>query len=63
MVFTPLVVLRIRQSWRHRSSIPAVAAGAGATVLYLAWLTGLQQVWQLQPAALRGFWTSPFGTS
>ncbi|SKZ39169.1 Uncharacterised protein [Mycobacteroides abscessus subsp. massiliense] len=54
VVFTPLVVLRIRQSWRHRSSIPAVAAGAGATVLYVAWLTGLQQVWQLQPAALRG---------
>lgn len=54
MVFTPLVALRIRQSWRHRSSIPAVAAGAGATLLYVAWLTGLQQVWQLQPASLRG---------
>ncbi|SKU56706.1 Uncharacterised protein [Mycobacteroides abscessus subsp. massiliense] len=54
VVFTPLVGLRIRQSWRHRSSIPAVAAAAGATVLYLAWLTGLQQIWQLLPAAVRG---------
>lgn len=54
LIFTPLVALRIRQSWRHRSSVPAVAAGAGATLLYVAWLTGLQQVWQLQPASFRG---------
>ncbi|MFD6199872.1 hypothetical protein ACFWE3_24530 [Mycobacteriaceae bacterium NPDC060252] len=53
IVFAPLVALRIRQSWRHRSSVPAVAAGALATVLYLSWLSGVEWVWQRLPVYLR----------
>ena len=55
MVFTPLVVLRIRQSLRQRSSVPAVASAALAAILYISWMLGLEQVWELVPAAIRGF--------